>query len=316
MAMDENLVGYLLNSLDPATHERVESLLRANPQARQRLESLRQLLAPLEEDRDIQPPPDLLLKTLAHVAEHCSRELPRSPTPTQRPCPMSIPFWRRVDVAVAAGLLFAVVTMSFPVVARLRHNHAIVECQKNLSDYYQAVSAYHDVHKKLPNFNAEGPPRNVAGMIAPILHDAGVLNESASICCPATKGLVPCTTTLAQVGALTAEEFLQQAPRLLPCYAYSLGYFDGSGYHCAMDSQADCASRRVPLMADGPPPGVTGNSLNHNGRGQNVLFNDGHVEFCVSRHIIGDDIYLNRDLKVAAGLDCGDAVLGSSAAHP
>ena len=44
------------------------------------------------------------------------------------------------------------------------------------------------------------PPRNVAGMIAPILHDAEVLPETASICCPATKGFVPCTTTLAQIG--------------------------------------------------------------------------------------------------------------------
>jgi len=180
--MDENLVGYVLKCLDPATQERVESQLRTDPQARERLELLRQMLTPLEEDREIPCPPDLVVKTLA----------------------------------------------------------------------------------------------------------------------------------------LTAEQFLKQAPRLLPCYAYSLGYRDETGvYHCAMEAtQTACA--RVPLMADGPPPGV-GNSLNstnHGGRGQNVLFNDGHVEFCVSRHVGGDDIYLNRDLKVGAGVDCNDAVLGSSAAHP
>ena len=59
-----------------------------------------------------------------------------------------------------------------------------------------------------------------------------------------------------------------------------------------------------------------GNSLNHGGRGQNVLFHDGHVEFCVSRLVGGDDIYLNRDMKVAAGVGCSDAVLGSSAPRP
>jgi prepilin-type processing-associated H-X9-DG protein len=316
--MDENLVGYLLNNLDPATRDSVESQLRNDPQARQRLESLRQLLAPLEEDRDLQPPADLTIKTLAFVAEHCCRDLPKLQRPMPQSASSSTPFWRRADVLVAASLLFTAVALGLTLIPRLRHQNQMLECKKNLSEYYVALATYREVEKKAPNIADRESPRNVAGMIAPILHDKGVLPDTASICCPATKGMVPCTMTLAQIGSMTTEEFQQQAARLLPCYAYSLGYKENGVYHCAMETPAGCSSSRVALMADRGPIDGMGNSTNHGGKGQNVLFNDGHVEFAVSRKIgiDGDDIYLNRDMKVAAGIDCYDVVLGSSASQP
>ena len=74
-----------------------------------------------------------------------------------------------------------------------------------------------------------------------------------------------------------------------------------------------------PIVADRPPvEGEPGNSLNHGGAGQNVLFLDGHVSF-VPQRTVGDpddDIYLNRANQVAAGLDQHDIVLGYSAARP
>ena len=316
--MDEHLVGYLLNNLDQAAQQRVEGQLRNDPQARRRLELLRRMLAPLEEDRHIQPPPDLAIKTLARVAEHLCRELPKLPRPVSRTAPAPARSWRRVDVLVAASLLFGVVTLSFPLISRWRHNHAIVECQKNLGDFYLALASYRDIHKAAPNFADNPPPRNVAGMIAPILHDAKVLPDTVSICCPAIKGAVPCAVTLAKIGSLTPEEFQQEAPRLLPCYAFSLGYRENGVYYCPMDPLPDIPSARVPLMADRPPLTGMGNSPNHGGQGQNVLFQDGHVEYILGRKIgtDGDDIYLNRYMKVAAGIGCADAVLGSSAAQP
>jgi prepilin-type processing-associated H-X9-DG protein len=316
--MDDNLVGYLLKNLDPATHDRVESELRSDPELRQRLELVRQALAPLEEDREIQPSPDLAIKTLAFVAEHCCRELPRAPQPPTRSAPASTPRWRRADVAVAAGLLLAVVTLGFPMITRWRHQSGITECKNNLKQYYLAVSTYRDVHKAPPNINDKEPPRNVAGMIAPTLNEARILTD-ASICCPATKGFVACTTTLANISSMTNDEFKQAAPNLLPCYAYSLGYRDEQGvYHCAMEAQHEIASAQVPLMADRGPTSGTGNSINHGGYGQNVLFQDGHVEFVVSRNvgIDGSDIYLNREKKVAAGFGSKDVVLGPSASQP
>ena len=69
------------------------------------------------------------------------------------------------------------------------------------------------------------------------------------------------------------------------------------------------------------PPSVgrpLGNSLNHGGTGQNVLYFGGNVTFATHRHVgvDGDDIYLNKRNRVAAGVNRWDTVLGASAAHP
>jgi hypothetical protein len=59
-------------------------------------------------------------------------------------------------------------------------------------------------------------------------------------------------------------------------------------------------------------------SSNHQGRGQNVLYEDGRVHFLpeLPSARIFDDPYHNRDGWVAAGVDLNDAVLGASADHP
>jgi len=321
--MDDNLLGYLLNSLDEAEHRQVEEYLQANPPARERLEALRQALAPLAEDRDsIVAPPNLAVRCLAYVAEHCCRELPRSPLPTSRAVP-SRPFWRRADVLVAASLLLAVLAFSFPLVAKLRHDRAKIECQNNLREFYTALQSYYNVRGNLPNYT-DKTPLKVPGMIAPLLHDAGLL-EKASMRCPANGSPLPCTVSLAQLQQLCSpgdggcgSRMQQQADGLIPCYAYSLGYNEAGNYHFP-NVPTDLPAQLLPLMADRPPlQAQQGNSLNHGGLGQNVLFHDGHVLFAVSRNvgIDGDDIYLNRDMKVGAGLDCRDTVLGSSGAKP
>ena len=59
-------------------------------------------------------------------------------------------------------------------------------------------------------------------------------------------------------------------------------------------------------------------SANHGGIGQNVLFEDLHIEFCsTSRPGDGrDDIYTNYQNNVAPGMDRDDSVLASSGTAP
>ena len=54
-----------------------------------------------------------------------------------------------------------------------------------------------------------------------------------------------------------------------------------------------------------------GNSLNHGGRGQNVLFGDGSVKWYRTRQVsLADpDLYLNNEHKAQPGLHEGDSVL-------
>src|SRR5476649_586789 len=69
--MEENLVGYLLESLDPPERLRVQEYLAESPEAQTQLELLRQALVPLALDKDIfDPPADLAMRTIGLVAEH------------------------------------------------------------------------------------------------------------------------------------------------------------------------------------------------------------------------------------------------------
>ena len=294
--MDENLLGYLLNSLDEATHAQVEAYLKERPQAQAQLEKLRRALAPLEDDRDgIETPPDLPVRTLALVAEHCCRELPRSPRPNVQPFTGSRPLWRRPDVLVAASILFVAVTLLFPGIAYHRHHQARLECANNLREFGRALLDYKTLHSDLPRFDHQAPGKVV--------------------------GLV-----MNQIQDLSPQDFQQQAPQLVPCYAYSLGYLDNAGqYHSPTVPQGEGLSEgAVPLMADRPPTQVQlgGNSPHHGGFGQNVLFHNGSVMFLSGRKIsyggagFDDDIYLNGANKVAAGLNPYDIVLASSETPP
>jgi prepilin-type processing-associated H-X9-DG protein len=99
-----------------------------------------------------------------------------------------------------------------------------------------------------------------------------------------------------------------------------LGYTENGTTHGPRKDDESNAS--MPLVADRPPYGIgqgaIGNSPNHNGWGQNVLYQDGHAGYWKTRNVgyAGDDIYLNKDLKVGAGKDRRDSVLGGSAAQP
>jgi hypothetical protein len=48
---------------------------------------------------------------------------------------------------------------------------------------------------------------------------------------------------------------------------------------------------------------LTLNSINHNRRGQNVLFSDGRVEFLKTRFIGTDDIFTLQDIDVYQGCE-------------
>jgi prepilin-type processing-associated H-X9-DG protein len=319
--MDDNLVGYLLNALDPDTHRQVQAHLQQSADARGRLEALRRVLEPLAADRaEPAAPSGLAVRTLGRVAEYCCRELPRAPLPpSARAAGASRRFWRRADVLVAAAVLVTVLGVGLSWVVQSRAAANIEACKNNLRVFYAALRGYAD-HRanRLPDVAAVEPPRNVAGMVAPILIDAGTLPRDADVGCPASSAPRTCPLTLPSLRQLDAETFKRHAEELICCYAYSLGYRDGESYH-GPRFDPDQPNHLLPVMADRPPRNpAAGNSPNHGGTGQNVLFLDGHVGFFPTRNVglNQDDIYLNRDRQQAAGLDFSDAVLGSSDSSP
>ena len=324
--MEENFVGYLLDALDGDERRQVETYLRARPEARKRLNHLRQCLQPLAADLDpIEPAPGLWVRTLARVAEHQCRHLPAAPDAVafRRP-PPARGWWRRADVLVAAGVLLCVSLLIPSALNLLHHRHNIAACQDNLRVFYVALKGYSDHHDgSFPDVAAAAPPpRNVAGLVVPILQEGGFLGDNARVSCPAQGRRPPCHVSLADVRSMDLDDFEELAPALTCCYAYSLGYWDEAGRLRGLrfDPSGPC-SGHLPIMADRPPANVgagdlVSNSPNHDGKGQNVLFTDGHCQYLTTRMVAGDDIYLNTQRKVAPGTHACDAVLGSSATHP
>ena len=319
--MKENLVGYLLNALDPETHREVEASLRADPAARQELEALRQALEPLSADRaEPEPPPGLVVRTLGRVAEYCCQDLPRAPIPRGTRAPAGgRPLWRRADVLVAATVLLTAAGIGIAWLSHARQRSSIAECQNNLRVFFHGLKTYAEIHAgNMPNVAAVEPPRNVAGMVVPILMNAGTLPADANVGCPGSSQPRTCPLTLERLETLDPETFKERAQDLICCYAYSLGHHDANGYH-GPRFDPDLPTSWLAIMADAPPRDPSfGNSPNHGGEGQNVLFLDGHVNFCKTRNVgvEGDDIYLNRAGRQAAGLDRTDTVLGGSACSP
>ena len=98
-------------------------------------------------------------------------------------------------------------------------------------------------------------------------------------------------------------------------YGYNLGYVRNGKYQATKNLYRD----NFAIMSDSPNPNAPNlQSSNHGGRGQNVLFENGSVQFLTSTKALGsnDDIFTNDDGHVAAGLNPNDSVIGSSSAAP
>lgn len=319
--MHSDLLAYLSGSLDEPARTQFDTRLRSDTELREQVDRARTRLAPLLErtidDADM-PPPGLVIDTLARVAEKACQRLPASPTETTVSRPMfERPWWRRADVLVAGSIAATVLALLLPALLHLRVTGLRVECENSLREMWHGLSAYHTQKHQFPDVAKTTRP--AAGMVVPMLRDAGVLSPTAQACCPAVAGAC-LNVGLHDVDRMSPSEFEAASAKLLPGFAYSLGYRDGDRLHGPVDSLPGIPASRMPLLADATRNPVSpGSSDNHTSRGQNVLYSDGHVAFNTLRDaasIPGDDIYLNQAQRIAAGLGQHDVVLATGGARP
>jgi hypothetical protein len=323
--MEENLVGYLLDALDADERREVERRMREQPEARSRLDVLRRALEPLALDRDtIEPPADLWERTVAR-AEALGRPRPALRVVGTAAAPGRT-WWRRADVLVAASLLLCVSLLVPPGISYLHYRADIATCQNNLRQFYAALKGYGDAHGQLPDVTAVKAPANIAGLVVPVLLEemrggTGADYRELSVTCPGNGDApplrIPRGLTLRDLQHMDRQEFERYAAEMLGSYAYSLGYREADSSYRVHRFGPELPP--VPIMSDRPPlPVFAGNSPNHWGKGQNVLYGDGHCTFVTSRRVGAnlDDIYLNANGEVAAGRYPADAVLGESRAQP
>jgi hypothetical protein len=98
-------------------------------------------------------------------------------------------------------------------------------------------------------------------------------------------------------------------------FGYNMGYVSDGRLMRARDARRTDFVLAGDAPSDSQPRRI---SANHQARGQNVLYEDGHIQLLkqLPSPRLFDDPYHNHDGWVAAGVDANDAVLGASADVP
>lgn len=300
-----DMLDYAFGLLDEPRRSACERELSSDPELSDRMARLGLSLNRLVDDgREIEPPAGLALRTIAAVEQR--RRKPQ----LQDFAPTRVPF-RWTDLAVAATVFLAgLLTLAVPLL-RSRAQMDQTACSFNLGKLGVSLAKYASTHGSFP-FVPAGEP---AGAYGVMLHDSHDLTDPTVLACPcATKG-----KPSAQLPDL--ERFRRLVGRspeacrnlLAGHFAYNVGYRCPTGETVPVPNSP---SGVIPIASDGPPSSgigeiLAGNSPNHEGRGQNVLFSDGHVSWLRNRWIseADKDLFLNAEHRPAAGRHQADSSL-------
>lgn len=344
--MREDLIGYLLGAMEPKERAEFERRLEADAELR---EELQFLAAALDECGDaahlLDPPAGLARRTCEFIARVRTEEaalffaakgfpaaLPREEVvAASQPSPARVGFvgsapwteppaaegrrWRIADVVTLAGLGLAASLLLFPALASWRYGQHAAVCREKLHRLGVALIDYSRVHGGVFPEVPESGPLAHAGVYAPRLMEAKLVNDISEFLCPGRPTDLEsfAVPTLAKLRTSAPDEELQWARTMGGGYGYALGYVEEGSYRPLRNlNRATFA-----VLADVPDAEARG-SLNHGCGGQNVLFEDGHTEFMshCRRSLEGDDLFRNAAGFVGAGIGRDDSVIAPSEARP
>ena len=208
--------------------------------------------------------------------------------------------------------------LTLPAIQSSRFHARLSACRDNLRELGVSLAGYSRAnHDYFPRVPVEGKLAS-AGIYAPTLLHEGFLTEARRVCCPdspladAGPAHVP---TLAELQASAPEQAARLRQQMGGSYGYCIGYVD----HGVLCPTKNLNRPGFAILADAPREERSDRqSANHGGRGQNALFEDGHVEFLATSRPAGriDDIFANDDNLVAAGMHRDDSVIASSGVAP
>jgi hypothetical protein len=316
----EHLLGYLLQALAPDEQEQVEAELENDPVLAlelRRLESTLHCVGLQDRPDMFDPPMGLARRTCRLVAQHASGDLA---TPRALSMSGAAPRERRFtwyDLITIAAVLIAGLSLAIPALSTSRFQSQILACQNQLRLIGFGLHGYSNLQ---PDHSFPGPeidgPRSVVGVVGPILVSHNLAEPPMFLCSNSKRARgdfrMP---SLDELDQLTGFELRSVQRAMGGDFGYSMGYVEDGRLTRPRDSRRT----NYILVGDAPSDSQPRRmSVNHGGRGQNVLFEDGRVDFL--RELKGgqilDDPYHNRDGWVAAGIDSEDAVLGASADVP
>ncbi len=347
-ATREELLGYLLDALEPQRQEAIERRLAEDASIREALAQLSRDLTPLDATwQESSPPPSLAARTCDFITDYQQKAKPTpltepplrepiglDPKPVSRQKRLSVsPMhqdrttmvgpsrFRPQDVAVGIGILIAGFTLLFPAIHGSRVQARMIACQENLRQLGESLTAYSLQHD---GCFPEVPQRGklaAASIYAPILASEQYLPEPNLVVCPgssladkASSFSIPMPDEIRRIDS--AEQLRQIQERMGGSYGYSFGHMENGSYRPTRNQRR----AHFALVSDAPESHEDGKrfSSHHGQEGQNVLFEDGHVRFLQNSipEGLNDDLFVNDAGQVTAGLHRNDAVIGAGAMRP
>lgn len=321
--MRNELLGYLLEALDGSEQEQVERELQTNYQLRSELDLLRRGLEPLADDEHYEPPAGLAERTIQYVfvqwaltakGPAAKAAAVALPPPAEWNTPAATRAWRFADISVAAGILVAAMAVVVPAINQSRAIAQRIACQNNLSNNYKALASYAERHNGVLPVAEDKGRFAAAGIYAPRLASAGLLDDVSTLLCPGS----PLTEELTKDGGFRVpltEDIEKASPEVYEAvaktmggsYAMALGYRQGRKYRALRNGGG---GDNYPIMSD--LPGEKGMAIGHHGGlGENLLFKSGRTSYVIGGNVPGrrDHIHLNHANEEAPGVGENDAVV-------
>jgi len=330
----EQLLGYLLGALEETERESVENQLEQNPKLFRDLALTRESLKPLwMMQPDFDPPPGLAARTCELIAASTKTWINSTPDPAKKPARKVPPRTEAIpaagsteggsysswlDLAVAVGIVAAMSLLALPAIQNSRFNSRLAACKDHLRQLGLALTQYSETHDDyFPPVYDRGH-RAGAGSYASVLVTDEFVDGSHWFVCPASPLAedrdfrVP---LLSELESASPEQLARWRASMGGSFGYNLGFLENGRYYGPRNLRRPYFA----LMADAPSSVLPGyQSINHGGRGQNVLLEDGHVLFYATPrpHVRADDVFVNELGMVDAGKHRNDSVIGSSASVP
>ena len=322
----ELLFDYCIGLTSQKETDEAEALISSNQEAAEIQQKLRAALEPLGSLEPESCPDELVENTILRVqnlAESSQQQLRELlATEQTKKVTIRIGAWRNMSqrAAVAALIIFSIGVL-VPTLRSFHLRSLRQRCQMQMGSVFQGLRNY------ISDYDDQTPAvASIAGAPWWKLGDQGRENQSntrnvyllskggyvdvENFVCPACKGEVPLKLNNSQIKKL--KDF---PSRRYVTYSFQI--------NCRKTAIGKLLCRKV-IMADMNPlfeklpedfskqfrlqltrALLTLNSINHNRRGQNVLFGDGHIEFLKNRSIgiSEDDIYTLQDTDVYQGCE-------------
>jgi len=303
------LFDYSLGLTSESESAQAQALVSSNEEAAEIHRSLQAVLAPLA-SLDVEPCPDDLaertisqLTNLANSGRHGLEELLAGEQ--SRPVTIKVGFWRNLVTAAAVILLVAGVLLSLS--NRERHRYWKQRCQMQLSSIFQGLGNYLSDHDGKPPAVVAKPNQQWNTQRLYVLVKCGYVNDPTIFVCPARKQSQAAQFDMSRVSEYSdfpSREWISYSPRKRCTESLMKGGL----------SRGPILSDRNPIFDDWSfnpfrkrldEALLRANSRNHRGRGQNVLFHDGRVEFITIRRIgvAKDDIFALQEMCSGSEVD-------------